>query len=114
MSFVSGSSRREQGRGPLHAAGQICEQKRVLARSAALLEDLIVTGNLTLEHQPAAYPPNRWLKPKYCLNQLLKEVGPIIAALEVRQFMPKNRFSFFNALSFRKENHRVNKTDQDR
>src|ERR1041385_3899773 len=99
---------------PLHASGQICEQKRVGARAAALLQDVIVTGNLPLEREAPANPPHCRMKEEQCLEHLLDQVRPIVPSADVIQFMSKHGLGFIRVVFARQKNHGVQEAEQHR
>ena len=81
-------------------------------RLSALLQYMVITGNFPLQRQLFGNPPDRRVKKAHRQNELLNQIGPIIAASHVSQFMPKHKLGFprFHALFRRQENYWMKKS----
>jgi hypothetical protein len=57
------------------------------------LQHVVVARNLALDGKPARNPPHRRVKTQERHRALLKQVRPVIPALNVGQFMPEDWIS---------------------
>ena len=52
----------------------------------------VVAGHLALQREPVLNPPDRGMKEEQRFHYLLSQIGPIIPAAKVRQFVQQNDF----------------------
>src|SRR6516164_5861784 len=62
----------------------ICARPTSLGNNRIITRDLAFGGNLRVN------PPDSWMKEERRLQNLLREIGPIIPTPEMRQFVKKN------------------------
>lgn len=79
---------------------------------SALLQNMVITGNLPLHRQLFGNPPDRRMKKEHRQNELLNQIGPIIASPHMSQFMTKHKLGFpwFHAFLHGQENHWMKKS----
>ena len=59
-----------------------------------MLQNVVVAGNFAFQTKLLGNPPDGGVEKKEGLQDLLEQVGPIITAADVGQFMPQHRFGF--------------------
>src|SRR6476660_5252932 len=85
------NSRRQQWLVPKLAFGQIDEEQRVFLRNPAVMQDQVIAGDLALEFQPATNPTHCRLKKEDSPDELLSQIEPVVAPVNMRQLVSEDR-----------------------
>ena len=78
--------------GLVQAAGDIGQRQRIGARPAARFQDVIIASNFPLDRKLTGNPPDCRMKKQRRLDELLRQISPIIAPLQVRQLVSQHVF----------------------
>ena len=85
-----------------------------MARTTALLQHMIVAGYFPFQRQFSRDPPYSGVEKEKSANGLLSEVGPIVAAGDMRQFVAEDRLDRIGADLLREQDNRPAKTKENR
>src|SRR5215467_5286842 len=67
----------------------------VISRAAGLRKHRIITSHLAIQSQLALDPQNSRMKEENRLDELLRQIGPVVPATKMRQLMKQHELKIF-------------------